>query len=247
MWSPSATDRSSSRMQRTRPSTCSLPRRPASTCRTMASISLTLTLPLPSRSKALKAYHRCSGDIRSLGLSAPATNSWRFTVLEPSRSSREMTPSRLACSSSLKRSSFCTAWQISGTPRTPSPFRSKTRKALSMFATSRDPNGSCCAMTLMTMRLKCPLLAFSWMLRSSRSRRALGSRSRCTFSHGCLSNALAVGRSPGFTLSIWLTASLASADSSAHSSPYSTLFVLTCSTRLSSVAAQCGGTPVSMW
>mmetsp|Transcript_46312 Transcript_46312/g.140466 ORF Transcript_46312/g.140466 Transcript_46312/m.140466 type:complete len:310 (-) Transcript_46312:571-1500(-) len=236
---------SSLRISRTRLSTCSFASRPASTFRTMASISSTLTVPLRSRSKAQNADHSFMCDWDRRGFSAPATNSCRFTVPDPSRSRSSMVFSR---SSICKfTSSLRMHWQISGTARTPSPLRSKKRKACSMWSTSRHSTGNWWAMTRITIRLKCPSLALVRMLLRRRASRAFGRRARGMRSHGWRSSALALGRSPAFTLSMLSTHSFASAESSDHSSPYSMPCVFSFSTRSSVDAAQCGGTPVSIW
>mmetsp|Transcript_53428 Transcript_53428/g.137856 ORF Transcript_53428/g.137856 Transcript_53428/m.137856 type:complete len:283 (-) Transcript_53428:17-865(-) len=239
----------SSRMSFTRPSTCSVPSKPASICRTMFTISSTLTFPSPSWSKALKAFHRIAFLDMSFGFSEPATNSCRFTVWDPSRSRSPTTSSRFLSRSPsfVFEKAFRTCSQISEHPRTPSPLRSKKRKAFSIRATCGCSGGSCWAITRMTMRLKWPSLAFSRMLRRRRMRCPFWSLVRGMRSHGCRSSPLAVGRSPAFTLSMASVTSRASCDRFDQSLPNSTPPDLTRSTSSSDVAAQKGAKPVSIW
>mmetsp|Transcript_56854 Transcript_56854/g.165059 ORF Transcript_56854/g.165059 Transcript_56854/m.165059 type:complete len:291 (-) Transcript_56854:692-1564(-) len=206
-----------------------------------------LTVPLPSRSKALKAYHKFNCDLHNFGSSAPATNSCKFTVPEPSRSSKPTTSSRSSIRASWPMSSLRMHWQISGTPKTPSPLRSKNRNARSIISTSRVSAGNCCAITRITIRLKCPSLAFSRMLRNNRSNRVFDKRARGIRNHGWRSNALAPGLNPPFIFNMLSTQSRASFDNSDHSSPNSTPCVFKRSTRSSRDGAQCGGTPVNIW
>mmetsp|Transcript_53612 Transcript_53612/g.160028 ORF Transcript_53612/g.160028 Transcript_53612/m.160028 type:complete len:206 (-) Transcript_53612:802-1419(-) len=204
-------------------------------------------LPLLSLSKALKASHRTGKDVDRLWLMDAQMNSWTFTVPELS-----LSICAKSCSRSWSPSPCCRCLlrplMISSTVSTPSPFRSKQRKACSTMSAVFPSRGSCSAMTRRAKRLNSHSLTFLDRLLSSSTMRFRGNVVLATFTQLCRRICAAEMRILGFTLSIDWTTSRASGESLLHMQSWNhTSFDTTCSSRSVRLSTLKGVVPESIW
>mmetsp|Transcript_45340 Transcript_45340/g.117374 ORF Transcript_45340/g.117374 Transcript_45340/m.117374 type:complete len:211 (+) Transcript_45340:370-1002(+) len=206
-------------------STCSIPRLAPSISFTVRSISSKSTWPLRSLSKALNACHSTGMEVVRFWSRAEDTNSWTFTVPEPSRSScAKRFSSSWSCS--FKPKCFFNPLMTSSTLRTPSPFLSRQRNAVSTVSFTRPSRGSCAAMTRSTKRLNWHSSAFLCMFCSSCTIFIRGKVAFATLTHGCRRIAADAMRMPGLSLIVCSMRSRASADSLLHMQSWNLISLL---------------------
>mmetsp|Transcript_101612 Transcript_101612/g.282758 ORF Transcript_101612/g.282758 Transcript_101612/m.282758 type:complete len:208 (+) Transcript_101612:448-1071(+) len=204
-------------------------------------------LPLLSLSKALKASQRTGNEVERFWLMDAEMNSWTFTVPEPSRSICANSCSN-SPSLSLRLRCFFRPLMISSTVSTPSPFRSRQRKACSTVSAVLPSRGSCSAMTRRTKRLNSHSLTFSRRLLSSPTIRVLGNVAFATLTQLCLRIWAAEIRIAGITLSMDSTTSRAAGDSLHHMESWKrTSLEPTWAANSSRLLTLKGVVPESMW
>mmetsp|Transcript_24277 Transcript_24277/g.76328 ORF Transcript_24277/g.76328 Transcript_24277/m.76328 type:complete len:265 (-) Transcript_24277:642-1436(-) len=238
---------SSLRMASARPSTCSLPSKAPSISFTILSISSKVMLPLRSLSKALKASHSTGRDVERPWSMDAEMNSWTFTVPELSRSICAKSRSSCRSPSPMFRC-FFSPRTISSTVSTPSPLRSRQRKACSTVSAVFPSFGSCSVMTRSTKRLNSHSPTLSWRLLSSCTMRVRGKVALATLTQGCFRICAAEIRMPGITLSMDCTQSRAAGESLLHmESTNRTSLEPTWPTSSARLSTLKGVVPESMW